>query len=360
MPILDNLIVTIPAADLAALKAVDTTGRSSGLEIEVITMGKFILAASSVAAADDRDIVAPTSGPGRWFRQSLPTMTTTVAGKIASANLPQAIDITATPTFASETLTATTNQMVLGVTNTTTINSIAPAASRVVSIQDLGAAGNVVLAKGTTAKKIIADISGSTDAKVMTLVSAHTDNRSITFPDATGTVVTLEAKQAFTDATDASNATTAALTTAGGFGIAKKLYVGTSVFLPTTGGTPSGLAYYEKTTHVTTLTGIWAAGQAITFQVERTGTRVTITWPTTSAAVNGAAKPVNADAFLARFRPSADIYLPIGVVDNSVNVSGWCVFATSGVMTFSVGAFANFTNSGNGGILGGNVTFVIT
>lgn len=42
--------------------------------------------------------------------------------------------------------TATTNQLVLGTTNTTTISSVAPAASRVYSIQDFGGAANFVLA----------------------------------------------------------------------------------------------------------------------------------------------------------------------------------------------------------------------
>ena len=43
-----------------------------------------------------------------------------------------------TPTFTSETLSATTNQLVLGTTNTTTINSVAPAASRTYTIPDAG------------------------------------------------------------------------------------------------------------------------------------------------------------------------------------------------------------------------------
>lgn len=43
----------------------------------------------------------------------------------------------------------TTNQLVLGVTNTTTISSTAPAASRTVTIPDAGANSNVVLSEGT-------------------------------------------------------------------------------------------------------------------------------------------------------------------------------------------------------------------
>jgi hypothetical protein len=52
-------------------------------------------------------------------------------------------------TAPSETLTATTNQLVLGTTNTTTISSTAPTASRVYTIPDAGANANFVMSEGT-------------------------------------------------------------------------------------------------------------------------------------------------------------------------------------------------------------------
>ncbi len=53
-------------------------------------------------------------------------------------------------TFGSAiTVTPTTNQLVLGITNTTTINSVAPAASRVYTIPDAGGAASFVLNTGT-------------------------------------------------------------------------------------------------------------------------------------------------------------------------------------------------------------------
>jgi hypothetical protein len=52
-------------------------------------------------------------------------------------------------TFSSAvTINPTTNQLVLGVTNTTTISSTAPAASRTYTIPDAGSAANMVLDKG--------------------------------------------------------------------------------------------------------------------------------------------------------------------------------------------------------------------
>lgn len=60
-----------------------------------------------------------------------------------------AITITGTPTFSTAiTITATTNQIVLGVTNTTTINATAPSASRVYTLGDAGGAANFVLSSG--------------------------------------------------------------------------------------------------------------------------------------------------------------------------------------------------------------------
>lgn len=55
-----------------------------------------------------------------------------------------------TKTFSSAVvITPTTNQLVLGVTNTTTINSVAPSASRVYTIPDAGADASFVMTAGT-------------------------------------------------------------------------------------------------------------------------------------------------------------------------------------------------------------------
>lgn len=63
---------------------------------------------------------------------------------------PQNIHTAATPTFASETLTATTNQLVLGTTRTVTITAPTPAtSSRVHTILDVGAAANFMMSEGT-------------------------------------------------------------------------------------------------------------------------------------------------------------------------------------------------------------------
>jgi hypothetical protein len=66
------------------------------------------------------------------------------AGSI-TLSLPQNVHTTATPTFASQTLSATTNQLVLGTFNTVTLSSTAPSASRVYTLHDAGAAANFML-----------------------------------------------------------------------------------------------------------------------------------------------------------------------------------------------------------------------
>lgn len=59
--------------------------------------------------------------------------------------------------------------------------------------------GKIRLADGADATKYITlDLAGMTTAKALTLISAITDNRSITFPDATGTLALLSLAQTWT------------------------------------------------------------------------------------------------------------------------------------------------------------------
>lgn len=60
---------------------------------------------------------------------------------------PQSIATSSTPTFASQTLSASTNQLVLGTTTTTTISATAPASSRTLTIPDSGGAASFILSR---------------------------------------------------------------------------------------------------------------------------------------------------------------------------------------------------------------------
>ncbi len=69
------------------------------------------------------------------------------AGTI-TLSTPQNIHTGASPTFASAILTGSTNQLILGATNTATISASAPAASRTYTIADPGANANFVMSTG--------------------------------------------------------------------------------------------------------------------------------------------------------------------------------------------------------------------
>lgn len=75
MPILRDKVIGEPLANLAALKALTITGKSSGVLQQVISMtpygGFFAWNSTSTATADDINVVLPTGhvGAGRWIRQ---------------------------------------------------------------------------------------------------------------------------------------------------------------------------------------------------------------------------------------------------------------------------------------------------
>jgi hypothetical protein len=86
-----------------------------------------------------------------------PAAVATITGTVNQVNVvngansitlstPQDIHTGASPTFASQTLTALTNQLTFGaVPNTVTLNVSAPAAPRIITVPDAGANANVVL-----------------------------------------------------------------------------------------------------------------------------------------------------------------------------------------------------------------------
>ncbi len=108
-------------------------------------------------------------------------------------SLPQNIHTAATPTFASETLTAITNQIILGTTRTVTITAPTPAsASRTVTIPDLvgnydllGTIGAQTITGAKTfesSKLLLQEVSG-TDV-VTIAIAALAAGRTYTIPDA--------------------------------------------------------------------------------------------------------------------------------------------------------------------------------
>lgn len=86
-------------------------------------------------------------------------------------SLPQSIAAASTPTFASETLTAVSNQIVLGTTRTVTLTAPTPATnSRVVTFPDLSGDYSVV---GTIGAQTIAGAKTFSSAIAITATSNH-------------------------------------------------------------------------------------------------------------------------------------------------------------------------------------------
>lgn len=65
---LEKFYMSRPVANIATLKAINTTSVVTGLTAIVNDYGLYVFNSTSTATADDIDIVAPTTGPGRWNR----------------------------------------------------------------------------------------------------------------------------------------------------------------------------------------------------------------------------------------------------------------------------------------------------
>lgn len=131
----------------------------------IATSGQVRLAATDSVTFSTSNYALTTDGSGNltWRGNKIAGSTGAVSSITGTANqviasaavgditlsLPQSIGTASTPTFGSLTLSATTNQLILGVTNTTTITSTAPAGSRIYTIPDAGSNVQFVMAAGT-------------------------------------------------------------------------------------------------------------------------------------------------------------------------------------------------------------------
>lgn len=157
-----------------------------------------------------------------------------------------------------------------------------------------------------------------------------------------------------TNSTDSSSSSTGSLITTGGIGCGKKLYVGDALFLPTTGGTATGLNYYEVYSHSTTWSGIWASpilgGVTITKVnnwVMLNGVAIIGTATTASFITMDTALP-------ARFCPANDNYIQAIVRNNGASSNtGTIEILTTGVIKIyllvGTNPESNFTGTGSSG-----------
>ena len=152
--------------------------------------------------------------------------------------------------------------------------------------------------------------------------------------------------------TDSSSTTTGAMTVSGGVGIAKNLYVGNSLYLPTSGGTPSALNYYEENTGITlTLSGLWSGNLSATTHLIKVGNIITANIRYTTSTTNTTGTYFNGTGLPSTYYPPATIYTPIILINNISAVIGTIAISASGAMTFTLasGTFPSGTTSGVGG-----------
>jgi hypothetical protein len=150
--------------------------------------------------------------------------------------------------------------------------------------------------------------------------------------------------------TDSSSTTTGALITAGGAAIAKKLYVGTGIYLATSGGTPTELNFYEKYTHTSNFTGpVTLTNVGMT--LIRIGDLVTLTFN----ALTNSGTSVSATYFTmstvlpARFRPAVTQRSGGIFVLSATRVNGYISIDTAGNVFIANTNGGNFPSSGTVG-----------
>jgi hypothetical protein len=149
----DTLAVDLGASSITGILAVGDGGTNSSAALNngrvMVSVGGAIVEAAAltngqllIGSTGAAPVVAAITGTTNQVN------VTNAAGSI-TLSTPQDIHTGATPTFVSETLTATTSQLTLGTTNTTTLSAIGPAASLTYFIRDAGAAADVMLLPST-------------------------------------------------------------------------------------------------------------------------------------------------------------------------------------------------------------------
>jgi len=77
-----------PVANLAALQAINTASIVDGIIITIKTLGIWKFNKTSTETADNLNVVEPTAGGGRWFRNTMPEFKIDGTGKIDASILP--------------------------------------------------------------------------------------------------------------------------------------------------------------------------------------------------------------------------------------------------------------------------------
>jgi hypothetical protein len=274
--------------------------------------------------------------------------------------------------LASLTLTDTTNQLVLGTTNTTTINSVAPAAPRVYTIPDAGGAASFVMTAGnqtiggTKTFSVAPILTGlalafaslTLTATTNQLVLGTTNTTTITSPapaaSRTHTIPILTANASFvmTEGTQTINGT--------------KTFTDLIQFDNGIRFGPAGntiLNGYTDDAVTVNMTGGFNVSQSVQIRGQLIDNEfVMLTFRPITAAAAGAASNITSSDVLLPFNPSQTRTFTIPVINNSVNTLGFMTITSASVITiqrfdFTTGAPTTFGNAGNNGFPSFSVTY---
>jgi len=118
-----------------------------------------------------------------------------------------------------------------------------------------------------------------------------------------------------------------------------------SMTLPTVGGIPAPLDYYEESTFDLTTTGsLFAAPITVSANAVRVGRLVCITFPAITGTA-AAAATLDFGVIPAQLRPARDVMFPVRIVDNGWFGSGFLhiASATGQVTVYANAQLANFS-----------------
>lgn len=115
--------------------------------------------------------------------------------------------------------------------------------------------------------------------------------------------------------------------------------------LPTVGGTQALLNYYDENTQVTTMSGIWAAPQAVTLKWCRIGSMVTVTIIGTLAAQSGGASQIVIAGVPAQYVPAQNVINPCVLISNNADVTGEINIITSASIVMTQCPIASFSGA---------------
>lgn len=155
-----------------------------------------------------------------------------------------------------------------------------------------------------------------------------------------------------TSTTDASSSISGGSGTfSGGLAVNKKLYVGTGIYLPTSGGTSAQLDFYEEFSTSVTMTGPNSRTISSTMYLTRIGKIVcmVLTGGTSATGTGNTSASSSAGAIPSRFRPNVQVtaIYDAFVTGGGGEQAGKCDISTAGTMTlYATVAGGTFNISG--------------